>query len=153
MKIKKLDRECIFIENPKPKYLWCLHCERAYKYGEYRQVGDLQLCPYENCGGDTVMDARDWNHCRREDEPIIPEHGKFYSEYREGNFYKKKVVKKKLVKKNKIKKPSEFDIHEVLGGWVVQESKPNGTYSYRRYKTFIPAKRYKYKQEQAQKKQ
>ena len=30
------------------EWVWCLHCERAYQVGEFRQVGDIQLCPYED---------------------------------------------------------------------------------------------------------
>lgn len=79
----KLDREKILIEDVKPKYLWCLHCNRAYKYGEFRQVGDLQLCPYSGCDGDTVFDAWDWEKFMAADSelPEIPEFGKFYSQW------------------------------------------------------------------------
>lgn len=51
-------------------WVWCLHCHRAYKIGEYRlekKYDDLQMCPYDGCDGDTVMDAWEW---RGESEPI-----------------------------------------------------------------------------------
>lgn len=39
----------------------CLHCGMAYKIGEYRLMhGDMQMCPYEGCDGDTVMDPIDY---------------------------------------------------------------------------------------------
>lgn len=48
-------------------WVWCLHCQRCYKIGEYRLIGDLQMCPYEGCGGDTVLDAIPW---QGEGEPV-----------------------------------------------------------------------------------
>ncbi len=82
MKKEKLDREKVFTERPKPKFLWCMHCERAYKYGEFRKVENLQLCPYDGCEGDTVVDAYDWNNCRKDEDPEIPKYGEFYPAYR-----------------------------------------------------------------------
>jgi hypothetical protein len=41
------------------EWVWCLHCERAYKVGEFRQVKDFQLCPYENCDG-SPLDVWRW---------------------------------------------------------------------------------------------
>ena len=74
-------------------YLWCLHCERAYPKEKYRTVVqkgyrepdfEMQMCPYEDCDGDAVIDAWDWLKIRvdREDEyPEIPEEGKVYPLY------------------------------------------------------------------------
>lgn len=54
------------------EWVWCLHCERCYRKGEYREVKTSKeieglfgipvwkLCPYEKCDGDTVFDARPW---------------------------------------------------------------------------------------------
>lgn len=42
-------------------WLWCLHCERAYRHGEYRLIKGLQMCPYDDCNGDTVMDGWSWD--------------------------------------------------------------------------------------------
>ena len=66
-----LHRDAAFDGDP-PNYLWCLHCERAYVRGEYRPVHDLQMCPYADCDGDTVIDAWDWESIR-EDNPSYPE--------------------------------------------------------------------------------
>lgn len=77
------DRERIFGTESVPKsgYCWCLHCERAYKYGEYRMVRGLQMCPYDGCDGDTVIDAEPWEHVRerKKDYPKTPEMNKKYS--------------------------------------------------------------------------
>ena len=70
-KPRNLDRDDAIDEEP-PKYLWCLHCERAYVRGAYRLINRLQMCPYEDCSGDTVIDAWDWNFVR-EKNPTYPE--------------------------------------------------------------------------------
>jgi len=64
-------------------WLWCLHCERCYKAGEYREIEDLQMCPYPDCSGDTVMDAWTWKSIRahHRDYPVEPERGKVYPLY------------------------------------------------------------------------
>lgn len=68
---RNLHRDQVFEGDP-PKYLWCLHCERAYVRGEYREMGDMQMCPYADCNGDAVIDAWDWNSIR-EEHPSYPE--------------------------------------------------------------------------------
>lgn len=45
-------------------HLWCLHCQRAYPKGYFRHLHGLQMCPYEGCDGDTVLDALDWAQVR-----------------------------------------------------------------------------------------
>ena len=77
---------------------WCLHCERVYKYGEWRAIDGqflideegnktnkpLQFCPYEDCDGDTVMDAQPWSWVREngnEHYPERPRRNKFYPLY------------------------------------------------------------------------
>lgn len=79
----KLHRDEIFGKKAQSEYLWCLHCERAYRRGQYRMVGGLQMCPYEGCDGDTVMDALDWARIREihPEYPQIPEPGKVYPLY------------------------------------------------------------------------
>lgn len=79
-----LDRDNAFQEEP-PAYLWCLHCERAYSRGEYRDVNGLQMCPYTECGGDTVLDAWNWSKIREghPEYPEIPEEGVTYPMYRD----------------------------------------------------------------------
>lgn len=68
-------------------YLWCLHCERAYPNGEYRQVGDLQMCPYAGCDGDAVFDAWRWTDVRdgHATYPETPVEGLVYPLYGEGD--------------------------------------------------------------------
>ena len=79
----KLDRDKISNEEKESDYLWCLHCERTYKRGKFRKVDDLQMCPYEDCDGDTVLDAWDWESVREYHSayPEIPEEGKVYPLY------------------------------------------------------------------------
>lgn len=92
-----LDREKILVDGkPKSGYLWCLHCERAYKYGEFRIVlgewninrktrarwqSKYQMCPYPGCDGDTVMDAQPWEDVSKHGPPgtpAVPELGIIY---------------------------------------------------------------------------
>ena len=64
----------------KGMWVWCLHCERCYQVGEFRQVDDLQYCPYPECDGTTVMDAWRWSDLRKKqpDYPEVPERGTVY---------------------------------------------------------------------------
>ena len=77
-------------------WVWCLHCERAYRVGWYRkqrvskfalklfpEEEFLQMCPYPGCDGDTVVDAWPWKGIREghPDYPEIPVLGKEYSMY------------------------------------------------------------------------
>jgi hypothetical protein len=65
-------------------WVWCLHCQRCYQVGEFREIRGLQMCPYDDCGGDTVVDAWSWlpreysEGVRRPDWPEVPERGVFY---------------------------------------------------------------------------
>lgn len=79
-----MDRDEMFDTSNESDYLWCLHCERAYNKKDHRNVDGLELCAYEGCNGDTVLDARDWKKVRegREEEyPEIPVAGKIYPLY------------------------------------------------------------------------
>src|SRR5262245_34072646 len=64
-------------------FQWCLHCERTYRRGECREIEGLQMCPYEGCNGDTVIDAWPWFTVRSYNPqyPVIPEDGKRYPLY------------------------------------------------------------------------
>jgi hypothetical protein len=55
-----------------PDFLWCIHCERAYQFGEFRNAGDRQLCPYVNCAGSEVF-AWDWQKVRSANPHYPPE--------------------------------------------------------------------------------
>jgi hypothetical protein len=61
-------------------WMWCLQCERCYQAGEYRQVGEWQLCPYADCGGDTVVDSVLWEQRRQyhPEYPVSPERNTVY---------------------------------------------------------------------------
>lgn len=65
------------------EYQWCLHCERAYRKGEHRMVGDIPMCPYQDCNGDVFMDGWDWDKFREPlpQYPEIPEFGVKYPMY------------------------------------------------------------------------
>jgi hypothetical protein len=79
----KLHRDEIFDEEKRSEFLWCLHCERAYRRGEFRLVNVLQMCSYEDCDGDTVLDGWDWARIREghPEYPEVPEKGKVYPLY------------------------------------------------------------------------
>ena len=84
--LENLERSKMFVDQDKSNYLWCLHCERAYKKGYFRLKNDLQMCPYSGCNGDTVMDGWDWARLREDrdnsdDYPETPEIGKTYPLY------------------------------------------------------------------------
>jgi len=76
-------RDKVFDEEKRSDYLWCLHCERTYQRGKWREQGDLQMCPYQDCGGDAVIDAWDWEAIRdnKPEHPVVPETGKSYPMY------------------------------------------------------------------------
>jgi hypothetical protein len=80
---ENLDRDKMFAGKDASNYLWCLHCERAYQRGKFRRRGSLQMCPYPNCSGDAVMDARDWAKVRggHPTFPEVPEEGVHYPLY------------------------------------------------------------------------
>lgn len=62
---------------------WCLHCERAYPLGAYRQKGEYQMCPYAGCHGDAVTDLWRWAAVRRSHAalPLVPTVGPVYPLY------------------------------------------------------------------------
>lgn len=70
-------------DEPRSDYQWCMHCERAYRRGEHRLIGDLKMCPFEGCSGDTFMDGWDWDRFREPlpQYPAIPEFGVEYPMY------------------------------------------------------------------------
>lgn len=83
------DREIMFGELPEGTYLYCLHCERAYPKDKYRvmlgnQSSSLQMCPYEDCDGDAVMDSWLWERITEENDeyPDIPKEGIIYPMYK-----------------------------------------------------------------------
>jgi len=74
------------------EFMWCLHCERAYKYGEHRvkhvdglmgKQNTLKMCPYTNCDGDTVIDSKPWDWVRHENPqyPETPDPDVYYPYY------------------------------------------------------------------------
>lgn len=80
----RMHRDTAFGGEP-PEFLWCMHCERAYRYGEFRPVGSLQMCPYTDCDGDTVVDAWSWKRIRQGNPsyPERPREGEVYTMYGE----------------------------------------------------------------------
>jgi len=102
----------LLLENGGPgpsRWMWCLHCQRAYLYGCYRdgerfetdqgfaqavmECGDqeaidmlqdcMQLCPYPDCNGDAVMDSMTWEWLREyhPEYPEVPQPGVMYPLY------------------------------------------------------------------------
>lgn len=76
------DREKMFGELPEGTFLYCLHCERAYPKEKYRVLSDsvvglLQMCPYEDCDGDAVLDSWLWDRVAEENDkyPEVPVEG------------------------------------------------------------------------------
>lgn len=63
--------------------LWCLHCQRTYREGEWREEDGYQMCPFLDCGGDAVLDAQDWDSFQEmhPEYPKLPELGKLYPAY------------------------------------------------------------------------
>lgn len=43
-----------------PEYYWCVHCERTYRRGQHRTVGDRFMCRYEDCDGSVFADGVGW---------------------------------------------------------------------------------------------
>lgn len=82
--LMKHDRDEMLGHLPEGTTMFCLHCERTYPHGEYRSIfldGDiLQMCPYENCDGDVVMDSKEWSSIREHhpDYPETPQRGTVY---------------------------------------------------------------------------
>ena len=80
------------------EYLWCLHCHRGYKKGEYRwqpsqwspedavvfreekieqdviemMLAPIKICPYPGCNGDVEWDGIPWEELRKS-HPELPE--------------------------------------------------------------------------------
>ena len=71
------------------EWVICIHCERCYQVGEFRkrrlQLSTLrrvilQMCPYDGCSGDTVLDADPWGdgRGRHPEYEEVPERGRVY---------------------------------------------------------------------------
>jgi hypothetical protein len=78
-------RQQMFGKLPRNSYLYCIHCGRTYRDGEFREMNmagyrGLQSCPYEDCGGDAVIDAVPWDDVRedRPEYPKVPARGVVY---------------------------------------------------------------------------
>lgn len=87
---RALAGEPVFADWPAEGWIWCSHCERCYKIGEFRMVDGQQFCPYEGCDGDTHLDAWGWfNYRYGQGVPVpekaeLPERGRIYGV---GTFY------------------------------------------------------------------
>ncbi len=70
-----------YSEMPEPDIYWCVHCHRTYRNGQFRLVGERELCPYEDCDGSVFADGMDWAHIRQghSDYPPVPEPNVRYS--------------------------------------------------------------------------
>ena len=77
-------REAI-MEHLGPGWVWCLHCERVYRREEVRwdSENEVYLCAYEDCDGDALLDAWDYEERRVAcGWPEVPEKGVTYSLYK-----------------------------------------------------------------------
>src|SRR5664280_3151660 len=83
MMATKLYGKAVHNSDKKSLFLWCLHCERTYRRGECRVINALQMCPYPDCNGDTVIDAWPWFTVRsyNPEYPVIPIEGTVYPLY------------------------------------------------------------------------
>jgi hypothetical protein len=81
---QKSDRDRAFGKTKRGTHLWCLHCERTYEHGKWRDEDGLQMCPYVGCSGDAVIDAWEWDKVRENhsDYPAIPVFGTRYPLYK-----------------------------------------------------------------------
>ena len=63
--------------------MWCLHCERVYKNGEYRLEDDMTMCPYMDCDGYTHIDGWEWEEICKYNPgyPEVPLVGVIYPLY------------------------------------------------------------------------
>ncbi|WP_107941256.1 hypothetical protein [Stenotrophobium rhamnosiphilum] len=88
--------------NVADSYSYCIHCERAYPEGAYRQKLSWQLCPYADCDGDTVIDNWGWRRIRKENPgyPEVPELGVQYPMHGP-NYVAPKNPKQKTKRKSK----------------------------------------------------
>ena len=61
-------------------YLWCVVCERTFRRGHYRQVGEHRLCPYDQCEGGLLFEPWEWTQVRRAnpDYPRVPSEDVLY---------------------------------------------------------------------------
>jgi hypothetical protein len=79
------DRDDILGKIPNGTFMYCMTCERVYRHGQQKQIMDeelevMEMCPYENCDGDTVIGGKEWTwvlSCRP-DYPEVPVVGKEY---------------------------------------------------------------------------
>ncbi len=80
-----VDGADFFVGRKVGDWVWCLHCDRCYQVGEYKlsdyrvEGRKLQLCPYDDCDGDTVFDAWPWqDYYTGAGWPQVPDRGKEY---------------------------------------------------------------------------
>ena len=61
-------------------WVWCLHCQRAFRDDEYRVDEKYRWCAYEDCGGMAPFDMIDWRDIRLicPQYPETPEPGRVY---------------------------------------------------------------------------
>lgn len=82
---RKLFSVSDFQRAKQPDFLWCIHCERAYQYGDFKRDGTRRLCPYVSCAGATVF-AWDWTKIRMANPsyPAEPSQGVVYPLFGKG---------------------------------------------------------------------
>ena len=70
-------------------FVWCIHCERAYRYGEPRADGK-PACPYLGCEA-TRTAPMDWSQVRRlnPEYPDQPTHGVVYPMFGRGTYVRR----------------------------------------------------------------
>ncbi len=80
---KVYHRDKAFSEEKRSDFMWCLHCERTYNRGAFRDENGFQMCPYQGCDGSTVVDGWDWEDVRdhHPDYPHVPQDGVVYPLY------------------------------------------------------------------------
>jgi hypothetical protein len=80
MDYQKIDLLAVFSDWKIGDWVYCLHCGCCYQVGEFRDFQGLQMCPYPDCSGDTVLDSYHWEDVKKFNNsyPEIPERSKIY---------------------------------------------------------------------------
>lgn len=67
------------------EWVWCLHCECVYQWGDFKRENDagVKCCPIGECDAGVFLDSWAWSHIleAHADYPVVPEYGAHYPLY------------------------------------------------------------------------